>query len=329
MHSLEKTGTPRILPLHHISTTPGIYCMSYDFDLRPLMSSLRNIGMIHRPWVTRGEGGHWEVVIGFRRILALARLQKEISPVIDVSDSGASPMELFKVHLYDNIATRRFNDIEKAMVLDHLAAWLPLEEISQTYMPLLGLPPRLDLLNSFRELQKVEDTAKKWFARKGVSLKMIELLASQVEVEAAPTLLEWIGKLKLNINYQYEFLELIVEILSREGLSISQLLAEKPFSTIMESQDEQVSHNAKSVLNALKIRRSPRLLKAQELFSKNLSKISLPEGVKVDHSPYFENPEYRLTITYKSIEGLRNRLHHLSQLENMEKMVVSWEDISS
>lgn len=327
MHALEKAGTPRIVPLHHIFTSPGLYCMSYDFDLDPLMASLGNIGMIHRPWVTRGKGDHWEVVTGFRRILALVRLNRQLSPVIDVSDSGASPVELFRAHLYDNIATRRLNAIEKAMVLDHLAAWLPLEEISRQYMPLLNLPPRLELLNCFRELLKLEDSAKTWFARKGVSLKMMELLANKEGAEATSAVLGWMGKLKLNINYQYEFFELIIEITSREGLSTRQLLTEEPYSAFMESREATVSHRTKSVLNALKMRRFPRLFKAEELFSKNISDISLPEGVKVDHSPYFENPEYRMTITYRSGEELREKLLRLSRLENMEKMVVSWEDV--
>ena len=209
MHTLEKAGTPRIVPLHSISITPGPYCMSYDFDLRPLTSSLRNVGMIHRPWVTRDKDGYWEVVTGFRRILALVRLHHEISPVIDVSNSDASPLELFRIHFYDNIATRMFNDIEKAMTLDHLSRWLPLEEVSQKYMPLLGLPPRLDILNSFKQLLILDNTGKTWFARKGVSLRMMELLASMDETEAIPALLSWVGKLRLNINYQYEFPELI------------------------------------------------------------------------------------------------------------------------
>jgi hypothetical protein len=301
--------------------------MSYDFDLRPLTSSLRNVGLIHHPWVTRGESGYWEVVTGFRRILALARLHREASPVIDVSNSGASPMELFRIHFYENIATRQFNDIEKAMTLGHLSRWLPLEEISQKYMPLLGLPPRMDILNGFMQLLILDDSGKIWFARKGVSLRMMELLASMDETEATPVLLGWVGKLRLNINYQYEFVELIMEILSREGLSIPQLSAEEPFSKIMDGRDEKVSQKAKSVLRALKIRRFPRLLKAEELFSKTLSRIPLPEGVKVDHSPYFENPEYRMTISYESGEGLRKKIRHLSRLENIENMVVSWDDI--
>jgi hypothetical protein len=285
--------------------------------------------MIHRPWVTKGEDGDWVVVTGFRRILAMAGLGQEVSPVIDVSDSGASPVELFRIHLYDNLATRRFNDIEKAMTLDHLATWFPLEEVSQEYLPLLGLPPKMDILKSFRQLQNLEDSGKTWFARKGVSLRMMELLASLDEAELSPVLLGWIGKLRLNMNYQYEFIELIMEISSREGLSIAQLLSEEPYSEIIEAQDEKISQKAKSVLRALKIRRFPRLSKAEDFFSKTLSMIPLPEGVKVDHPPYFENPEYRMTISYKSGEGLRKKIRHLSRLENIEKMVVSWEDLPS
>jgi hypothetical protein len=158
---------------------------------------------------------------------------------------------------------------------------------------------------------------------------MMDLLASTDDSDATPVLLGWIGKLRLNMNYQYEFIELIMEISFREGLSIPQLLAEEPYSETIESQAEKIPQKAKSVLRALKLRRFPRLLKAEELFSKTLSKIPLPEGVKVDHSPYFENPEYRLTIAYKTGEGLRKKIRHLSRLKNIEEMVVSWDDLSS
>jgi hypothetical protein len=284
--------------------------------------------MIHRPWVIKRSRNQWEIVTGFRRVLALAQLGHDVCPVIDVSDINVSPMELFRVHLFENMATRRLNDIEKAMVLDHLSAWLSTNDISQHYMPLLGLPPKVDVLNTYRRLHELEEPAKKWFANKGVSLKMMALLAGMDDSEVL-TLLNWIGKLKLNMNYQYEYIELIIEISLREGLSTTQVLAEEPYSGIVQNLEEKISLNAKSILKALKIRRFPRIEQAEKRFSEALFKLALPEGVKVDHSPYFESPEYRLTITYEQGEALKSKIQYLARLENLEEMVVTWEDLPS
>ena len=134
----------RQIPLNRISEDPGPYCMSFRSDLDPLCRSIKKIGLIYPPLVIRGDGGKMDVVIGFRRILALKSLKCENAPMKDISDLGLSPLDLLIFNLYDNLSVRSFNNVEKGMILNRLKSHLPGKEIRKQYMPLLGLAPRED-----------------------------------------------------------------------------------------------------------------------------------------------------------------------------------------
>ena len=65
----------RLLNLKEIPEDPGPYCMSFGFDLDPLIRSIEKCGLLFPPFVAKNESGKMDVVIGFRRILALKSLK--------------------------------------------------------------------------------------------------------------------------------------------------------------------------------------------------------------------------------------------------------------
>ena len=101
-----------------INLEPGPFCMSFGFDLRPLIESLKTAGMVNTPAVIIRPDGKWDVAIGYRRILALHAL-RETKVICNVlRPAHFTPRRILLMNLHDNMSTRSFNHVEKGMVLN-------------------------------------------------------------------------------------------------------------------------------------------------------------------------------------------------------------------
>ena len=143
------------IALSRISEDPGPFCMSFGFELDPLVRSIEKIGLIHPPWVVGGDGDRLDVVMGHRRILALKALKSEQAPMKDLSALGLKPLDLLLLNLYDNLSVRPFNAVEKGMILNRLKPHLSGETILKEYMPLLGLQSREKARTLYEKLEEI------------------------------------------------------------------------------------------------------------------------------------------------------------------------------
>ena len=114
VHEMTKQDSV-LVEVNQINENPGPYCMSFGFDLKPLIHSVETFGLINSPIVTKDREGSVEVVVGYRRILALKHLQWKQIPCRDLSHAGFSPLDLLLLNLHDNLTTRLFNAVEKGM----------------------------------------------------------------------------------------------------------------------------------------------------------------------------------------------------------------------
>ncbi|MDP6180940.1 MAG: ParB N-terminal domain-containing protein, partial [Desulfatiglandales bacterium] len=147
---------PVILNLKDLDENPGPFCMSFGFDLRPLIRSIEKYGLINTPIVTSNSDGSPDVVAGYRRILALKALKMEKIPCRDLSNSELSPLELLLFSLYDNLATREFNEVEMGMIFNRLMPFVSRKETREHYMPLLNLPSHDPTLDIFLKLEELD-----------------------------------------------------------------------------------------------------------------------------------------------------------------------------
>src|SRR4030042_1848982 len=109
---------PAWVDLDEMEEGPGPYTMSYGFNLDVLCESIRKVGLLNPPLVARNEKGRFDIVAGYRRILALKALGESKVLCKEVTSVLPSPLERFLVNFYENVALRKFNEIEKAMILE-------------------------------------------------------------------------------------------------------------------------------------------------------------------------------------------------------------------
>ncbi len=92
---------------HHM---PAIYAMA---------ASIKSVGVINPPTVTKKKGGRYDVVAGMLRVLGAIEAKQE---TIDVKlKEGASGAELVELSLAENVTRQEMGDLERFVAFDKLA----------------------------------------------------------------------------------------------------------------------------------------------------------------------------------------------------------------
>ena len=302
----------------------GPFCMSYRFDINTLMSSIETVGLINKPYIRRNKAGFLDIITGYRRIVALKALNWERVPCIDLTDSGMLDKDLLILNMYDNICTRRFNYVEKGMILNRLLMFFAKEDIYQTYINILGISSRreADLLSKIQEL---DDNVKDIIAGELLSIKTIESLF-ELDYPFRNKILKWIINLKLNFNQQALFIEYINDISIREKKSIQELLDEEIFFSLMTKEGQNTPQKAKRFIDLLRARRMPVLTKNEKAFTRKVSNLNLPKNVRIKHTPFFEGADYLLEISFKDGGMLKDTIEALARIKELSNIKDPWKE---
>jgi len=317
--------TERILmSVDEPDSEPGPYAMSFGFDLDPMIESIGRVGVLNPPLVDR-ENGKTRIVAGYRRIAALTAMGAREIICMDLSGSGLAASEKLLLNLYDNIATRPLNGVEKGMALERLSAYFSEQEILERYMPLLGLPAHLPILATYLRIGELDDEIKASFGSGDLSLQTVRSLA-EMDSATRAAFSGWFKKLQFNFNQQIQFIEYINEISSITNELPEEVLSSPALLAILEDQAANGPQKVKSVIDTLRAMRLPRVVDAEKGFQKKVRDLRLPKGTTMHHSPFFESPEYRLEIRFRDGKALRNRIDELSSIKNLERIQDPWKE---
>jgi hypothetical protein len=311
--------------LSGIDERPGPCCMSFGFDLNPLVRSIAKVGLINQPFVARKDKGRIQVVAGYRRLLALKKLQRERVLCWDLSHLSLGERVLF--NFYDNHATRGFNDVEISMVLSRMVTQLSKEAVLREYMPLLGLPSHEEILDRYLVLESLEHPIKVALVQKAFSFRALRPLLD-TDADTRQTVFHWMLHFKFNFNQQLQVIEYILDLCEKENKKARALLEEEDFGTLVKDARMNTPQKAKQVVDRLRARCHPALTRAEQVFRTRVSQLGLPDGAVIKHPPFFEDPHYRLDIAFRNGKGLTGKLRALLDLEGLQNIGDPWSEDS-
>ena len=316
--------TPRSVDTATIDESKGPYCMSFGFDLGPLVQSIKNIGLINSPLLVEEGSGNFTIIAGYRRIKAIKSLGWARIPCRVLPESGISSLECLLINLHDNLATREFNEMEKAMVVNRLALHLPKTEILKNYMPLLNLPSNKSALQLLLRLEnELDNETKHHIAGGRITVKAIKMLLD-MNNEDREHVIPLIIDLKLNTNYQRQLIDYMVDLSRINNISITELIKDRKFEAICSNMKINNPQKAGALMNYLRYKRFPTLVMAEKSFEKKVLSLGLPKGVKITAPPYFEAPGYRLEIIFREGKDLKEKIDRLSRLAGIEGLGDPW-----
>jgi len=320
----EHAGLPEIrIPVQGFDLETGPYCTSFGQVPEVLRESILRVGLVNPPLVQASSSGGWHVVTGFRRLRVMRALGCKACLCRDLSRARRSRLELLLLGLHENISTRGMNEVEKAMALSRLTRLAARDAVLEKYMPLLGLAPRPDLLNSYLALDSVEVPMRRAVAEGLISMRGFQDLEPLRPDDRSMVAL-LITKLKLNFNKQRQFIDIISDLIGVEDIGAKDILASEPFCSLISDSEANAPQAGERVLYHLRLRRFPSLEKAEKAFRASVERLDLPPWVRIYHPPHFEGPLFRMEVVFQNGKELRNRLLHLSEIQGLESLGPPW-----
>ena len=288
----------------------SIFCpISKGFDLR-----FEQIGLI-QPVLLRKKSGGYQIICGFRRISVVKELGKSEIESRVFEEKEMDEFQLFSLSLQENLTTRGFNTVEKAIALEKLIHRFQIDSdtVIKTFLPLFSLEPNEKILNTYLSLAQMEDEIKNYVLKEEVSRSNIRRLAT-LTPDDRMAILSLISSLKLGENRLREILTFLEEISRKNQCQAKEIVQRPEIQAILSQKEFTPSQKTERIKKVLMDLRYPRMHQLEEKFEKKRKDLNLPSSISLHHPPFFEGRELRIEFQFETMEEYRSILSFLSNL---------------
>lgn len=293
-----------------------------------LCLSVRKAGILN-PVVARRMRGRIQLVHGFRRVAAAARLRLKTLPACLYTQKELDDYKAFDLAFFDNVVTRPLNLAEKAMAANILVKRLKLDrdEIIGSYLPAMGLDPAWKILDELLAVADIKSAEKKALVKAGASLKSAAMFA-RLKPEDRKAFMPVLEELRPGTNLFREIIPLVQDISAREGKGIPEVIQSPEILKLMQAENLSTPQKLEAVMAALRQMRYPLLHEMNQRFELARSRLGLPMTVRIRPSPNFEETECRISMSFSTRKELRElaaKLLEASENEALKTLLDSGE----
>jgi len=308
-----------MISLQEIDLFDDTFSINYLPDLHRLRSSIQDAGLI-QPVLLRKKSGGYQIVCGFRRISVMRELGKlEIESRV-FEEKEMDEFHLFSLSLHENLTTRGFNVVEKAIALDKLVHrfQIPPNVVVETLLPSFSLEPNEKILSTFLSLASMEDEIKAYVLKEEVSRANIRRLSALTPGDRM-ALLSLVSLLKLGENRLRELLTLLEETSRRSHATVEEVAGQPGLQAILSQKELTPSQKTERVKKALMGLRYPTLNQLEKTFEGKRKDLNLPPNISLHHPPFFGGKGLKIEFQFETIEEYQSILKSLSNLTDKKE----------
>ncbi len=290
--------------------------ISYHFDLDRLLLSIKKIGLIYPVVVVKRDDPGFVVLSGWKRVYACLELALPEIPVFLLEEDD--DLKAFLFSLYENLAFRSFDILEKAEILKRLDEYVEDEKkIVRQFFPLLGIPGNLSYLDVYLKIARLDCESKKL-----IFDKKIPLSAAQLLTEFPPRDRERLSPLilPLSSNKLKQFLEDLFELAKKTGEPVEAILSQPEIQAVSRNGNLSSLQKADRIRALIRTKRHPNLASLKRSFDASLKKARLSKEVSFDAPSFFEDQEFAVTFSLKNRQTFQKRLAKLMDLASDESL---------
>ncbi len=304
----------QFLPISTLNIADDSFRLTFSPRIEKLVTSIKAVGIIQPILVRHTVDGTYQIVTGYRRVLASQELSRQTIPAVVYEHTDLSVFQAFLYNLHDNLATRQLNHIEQSIVLQRLAHSynVPEDELVKKYLPMMGEEPSYRVLHQLLSLQQCSNPMKELIVERAYALSTAARIAefSPSTQEALLSVLRPLNAVPAKLN---ELLGMIREIGARDAITVEEVLQRYQLLSVVA--DPGVAPAAKLVALRQTLRgvRLPTLAKRQQQFAGLLRDLELPQAAKLKTDPYFEDSKFKLECQFREPEELQQVVDHLQK----------------
>jgi hypothetical protein len=305
----------REVPLAAIDFEDETFRISEDLELAEMSSSLHAVGLINPVVLLEGMiPSRFKIVCGFRRLHGLRNLGVAAAAAKILPSTEFTPVGLFLMAVWDNLSHRRFSPLEAARVLSTFKHTCGIENTAlvEFYLPLLGLSPHKNVLQSFLHLHRLHPELRRLLNAGQLTPASAERLAQtapEIQAGAAPLL----GRIRLSASLQREVLDLAEDLAAIIRTTLAAVLSQPEISAIADDAVLSPFQKGERIYSFLYCRRNPRISHAREKFNAEKAALDLPGTVRLSADPFFESPRLRVEFDVSSAQAFRETVEALER----------------
>jgi len=312
------------IPLQQIDLSDDTFSVNYLPDLEKLRSSIEEIGLI-QPVLLKKKSDGYQIICGFRRISVMKELGKSEIESKVFEEKEMDEFQLFSLCLHENLTTRGFNAVEKAIALDKLTHCFQIDPaaVIKTFLPFFSLEPNEKILNTYLSLARMEDEIKTYVLKEEVSRSNIRRL-STLTPDNRMAVLSLISPLKLGENRLREILTLLEEISRRNQCKEKDIVQRPEIQAVLSQKELTPSQKTERIKKVLTDLRYPKLNQMEKAFEKRRKDLNLPSNISLHHPPFFEGKRLRVEFQFETKEeyqGILSALSVLPEKEGFKQMI--------
>ncbi len=303
------------------------YFLRFGRPTTVLEDSIKAVGIINPP-LLNASNNSLSIITGYGRILAAKNLDLSYIPCQIATEKDISHTDSLFINLYDNLVSRGFNTVEKAMALSRLEPYITKNEIIKKYMPALGLRGDNYTLDLYLKIERqLDDNMKTCLINNIVSFKtLISMFKQNMSPQDISMTGNFISRLRLNFNYQRQLIDMLSDLSMAKGTSVAEILADPRLKDILADANTNQPQKSRNVIDYLKELRYPQLSRAKTRFGKEVASLKLPAKVHIKAPPFFEAEGFRLEVDFNDGEELISILKNMVAIKGLKDFNAPWED---
>jgi hypothetical protein len=285
--------------------------ITYGRSRQPLQASIRAVGLLQLPVLQEGGVEGMRIVSGRRRLQVWKQLGRSECPVrlvsADQPDSG-----LFLYRFYETLGRGDLNGIEQAVLLEKLVRYIPEDQVLSDYMPLLGLPPKKEILGRFLRIA----AAGPWFWPAVVEGRLFPETLEWID-QGFPTLRELLAaflvQLRWGFQKQREFLAGLKELALRQRVNPEKIITSPPITDWLKREDLSPQQKGEAIRKFMHEALFPVSTGTERTFKEKRARMKLDPRTRLTPPPFFEGGTYRLEVRFSEESELRESLNRIRQ----------------
>ena len=292
------------LSIQQLNQADDSYRVSFSPHITELKQSIEKVGLIQPLIVRHTQDGTYQVICGFKRLLALQEIGNEKVACLVYEANELTPEKALLMSIHDN-AGRLLSIVEKSIVLNKVSQFTGLQEHEavDNILPLLGEMPSYKIYHQLVSLMQLTEAMKKYAIESNISLSAAGRI-SEFTPATQQALLTVLSQLKTSSAKLNELLTLIREISARDGMSVEEILNRYRLLEMVADETTSSSEKVEALRQALRGIRLPQLTERQQRLTRMISDLELPEQAKLHADPYFENEKMKLEYQFSHPEEL-------------------------
>jgi ParB family transcriptional regulator, chromosome partitioning protein len=306
------------IPLRQIDLSDDTFSVNYLPDVQRLRSSIEEMGLI-QPVLLKKKLDGYQIVCGFRRISVMKELGKSEIESKVFEEEEKDEFQFFSLSLHENLTTRGFNVVEKAIALDKWVHRFQIDRatVIKTFLPLFSLEPNEKILDTYLSLARMEDEIKTYVLKEEVSRTNIRRL-STLTPDDRMAILSLISPLKLGENRLREVLTLLEEISKRNQCKERDVAQRSEIQAVLSQKELTPSQKTERIKKVFTDLRYPKLNQLEKAFERKRKDLNLPFNISLHHLPFFEGKRLKIEFQFETTEEYRSILSALSVLPEKE-----------